>query len=366
MKFGARVIMAAMGLCISFVRAQGDGATDALPIAETPNTLLPCEPASQGWKLLHTTGSTATFDSNFTQWISGNTTNTALPTSWTYQASDQTIYSAQGTPDLRSEWLVTAPGNFDFRMTFRNSGNDGIFYKMLARGQYAWSVGIEYAIDNNVNAGKQSAGAVYDMWAPNPTASQAYNSYASGKWNQARIVTKGDSVEHWLNNRRVGKYKLWDAAFLAARANSKWSSDNSMGQNTDGCQCKVPQGYFGFQGDHDGTWHMRDIRIVMNDANVKLGPAGPCNTTGMGAVPAAKTFGYTLERLPGALRLNVREGSATKAEVKSLDGKSAALAVIEENGAAVVVRDWKQSGLYFLRLSMRGGNAPHRIKIFLP
>ena len=355
-----------MSLGVSLARAQGDGATDALPIAETPNTLLPCEPASQGWKLLHTTGSKNTFDSNYTQFISGNTTNTALPTSWTYQASDQTIYSSGGTPDLRTEWEVDAPGNFDYRMTYRNSGNDAIFYKMLTRGSYAWSVGIEFAIENNVNAGKQSAGSVFDMWAPNPPASQIYNSYASGKWNQARIVVKGDSVEHWLNNRRVGRYKLWDATYLAARSNSKWSGDNNMGQATAGCQCKVPRGYMGFQGDHDGTWHMRDVRILMNDANVKLGPVGPCNPTGIDANPAVKSLSYSLERMPGALRLNIREGAAAKAEVTALDGKTAAVAAIEKNGAAVLVRDWKQSGIYFLRVSMRGGKAEHRVKIFLP
>ena len=361
-----RVLLIALGLSVSLVRAQGDGLQDQVPIATEANTLLPCESKAQGSKLLHTTGSKATFDSNYTEWLSGNTTNTALPNSWTYQASDQTIYSAGGTPDLRTEKMVDAPGNFDYRMTYRNSGNDAIFYKMLTRGSFAWSVGVEFAIENNVNAGKQSAGSVFDIWAPTPPASQNYNSYASGKWNQARIVVKGDSVEHWLNNRRVGRYKMWDATFKAARANSKWASDDNMGQNTPGCQCKVPQGYIGFQGDHDGTWHMRDVRILMNDEFVKLGPVGPCTVNIDEDLAKAGKLSYKLEMLPGLVRLSLREGLAAKVDVTTLNGRSSARALVENNGATVSVRDWKQPGVYFLRVSMRDSKYERKVKLVLP
>jgi hypothetical protein len=358
---------------VSLAVAQGDGATDNIPISNVANSLLPCEPASQGWKLLHTTGSINTFDQNFTQWISGNNSNTTLPTSWVYRSQDSTVYSAGGTPDLRSEWQVDDPGSFDLRMTYRNSGNDAIFYKMLTRGSFAWSVGIEYAIENNVNAGKQSAGSVFDIWAPTPPASQIYNSYASGKWNQARIVAKGDSVEHWLNNRRVGRYKMWDANWNNARANSKWSEDNNMGQNTNGCRCMVPRGFVGFQGDHNGTWHIRDFRILMNAANVKTGPIAPAGTQNPCTTPtsimergsAQNGLTYSLERSQGTIRLNLKEIIAKKAEVIGLDGKVAAITSIERGGSSVLIQKWTQSGIFVFRI-LADGNVTYREKIFLP
>jgi hypothetical protein len=357
-----------VGITASLIMGQGDGLQDNIPIPSVANTLLPCEPASEGWRLLHRTGSRETFDSNFTQYIGGNYTNTALPTSWTYRSQDSTSYAAGGTPDLRSEFRGD---DFDVRMTYRNSGNDAIFYKMLPRGGSAWDVAIEYAIDTNVNAGKQSAGSVFDMWAPTPPASQIYNSYASGKWNHARIVAKGDSVEHWLNNRRVGRYRFWDANWRNAMANSKWNNSTQLAQNTQGCQCMVQNGFLvGFQGDHDGTYHIRDFRI--KTTNVRMGavaPTGqqnPCTNPIGVREKISEKLGYSTERVPGAFRLNLRGAQANHAELLSLDGRALGHITLEKNGESILIRGWKQTGIYFLAISTINGKTVHREKIFLP
>jgi hypothetical protein len=145
---------------VSWAAAQ----TQNLPEPGQANTLITgnqCagqDEASMGFQLLHTSGSRNTFESNFTQWISGNTSNTALPTNWTYRNEDSSIYASGGTPDIRSERTFQ---NFEWRLSYRNSGNDGLFYKMLTRGSAAWSVGVEFGIDNNTSQAnrKITAGA---------------------------------------------------------------------------------------------------------------------------------------------------------------------------------------------------------------
>jgi hypothetical protein len=318
--------------------------------------------AAMGFEQLHTTGSRNTFESHFTQWISGNNSNTALPTNWTYRTQDSSIFADGNTPDIRSEKTFQ---NFELRLSYRNSGNDGIFYKMLTRGSFAWSVGVEFGIDNNTSQAnrKITAGAAYDIFEPAPPASQWYNSYASGKWNQVRIVSKGDSVEHWVNNIKVVGYRYWNARWNSAVAASKWNNSNDFAQNTAGCRCMVVNGFVGFQGDHDGDWHLRNIRLTSDTAHIKFGPAN-CVVTDVRAERASEKQNYSLERLPGSLRLQLLEETASKAEVLGLDGRIAADVILQEKGQSLLVRKWKSPGIYLIRVTLTHG-AVRNIKVFL-
>jgi hypothetical protein len=235
------------------------------------------EDSARGWTLLFDGRSRASFDGGFANWVSGDTANTALDASWTYSQSDSAMATGGTATDIRSEKLYR---DFDLRFSYR-SEKKGVFYKMLTRGSMPWHTAAEFAVDDNTAISpKTTAGALFDMFAPNPPASQVYRSYASGQWNFVRIVAKGDSVEHWLNNVKVVAYRFWDARWNAAIPAGKWAASNDFAQATPGCKCMVQNGYVGFQGsDGPGNWRLRNLRINGDSAAVRLGavacPDGP-------------------------------------------------------------------------------------------
>jgi hypothetical protein len=285
-----------------------------------------------------------------------------LPSSWTYRAQDSSIYSAGGTSDIRSEFLAR---DFDFRFSYRNSGNDGVFYKTLTRGSYAWAVGVEYAIDNRVNTtSKMTAGAVYDLIQPDPPAGETYRSYVSGRWNFVRIVQKGDSVEHWLNNVRVLGYKFWGDGWQKYLENSLWWGSRDFAQNFPGCKCQVIDGYLGFQGDHDGTWHLRNLRYNSNSEHIRLGPVhlNGCGTGIAEARPRSRE--HSLERIPRGWRIRLPKAAAS-AHIFGLDGKSAGQVQILEGGRVLIIRGTK-AGLHYLRAQDAKGKSLTGAGIAIP
>jgi hypothetical protein len=194
-----------------------------------------------------------------------NASNTTLSTGWTTDSAGS-IVTAGNTSNIRS---TRTYGNFDFRMEYRNDGNQGIIYRHLLTGDAAWQTGVEFAVNNDSNKTKASPGAAYDLYAPSPNA---YSVYGSGKWNSARIVAVGDSVEHWMNGVKVVGYKYHSPAWWTAYSASKWESLQTMsfkvpGNKTEGY---ITEGYLGLEGDHGGKWQIRNIRI--NSTNPKLGP----------------------------------------------------------------------------------------------
>ena len=73
-----------------------------------------------------------------------------------------------------------------------------------------------------------------------------------GEWNQARIVIKGDSVQHWLNGTEVAHYALGSADFNERVAKSKFRQWPRFG--------KASKGYIALQ-DHGDWVAYRNIKI---------------------------------------------------------------------------------------------------------
>ena len=349
------------------------GQTQTLPPPKPANTLLTStqcpgqDEAAMGFKLLG--GSIANFEANFAQWIQNNSTNTALPSGWSYAAGDSTIVSTGSTSDLRSEKTYV---DFDLRLSYKNDGNQGIFYKMLTTGPTTYDTGVEFAIENVVDVAnkKTTVGAAYDMFAPNPPASQVYNPFttlAASKWNDVRIVVKGDSVEHWLNNVKIVSYKFWKAPWNAAFNASKWVGEAPLiySQNTSGCKCTVVNGYIGFQGGHGGKWSLRNMRITGDSASVKLGPA---NCGSIGILDHERLSGniFSLERTQGSVRLRLKDGMfVTKAEVMGLNGHVVGKAQIENKGTSLLLHKSKSPGIYIVSMTLNSDQIVNA-KVFLP
>jgi hypothetical protein len=60
-----------------------------------------------------------------------------------------------------------------------------------------------------------------------PAADKPYRE--AGEWNQSRIVVRGNTVEHWLNGRKVLTYQAGSDEVKAGVAKSKFAKEPGFG-----------------------------------------------------------------------------------------------------------------------------------------
>ena len=335
-------------------------------LSQTPNQLSEVE-RCQGFTSLFD-GNIATFRNQFVNYIRGQDNNTNLEATWSLDATTQAVtITNNNTADIRSK---TKYRDFDLRMVYKNTGNQGFYYRFSTVAPSAYESGVELAIDNNATPAegpKSSAGAAYDMWAPSSYTYKAYNT-AEASWNELRVVVKKDSVEHWMNGTKVVGFRYHSTAWWSAYENSKWKgvATYSMKVAGDRGGGYIDEGYIGFQGSHGGKWYIRNLRIVSDTAKVKMGPVvTTCTPVSIGSEAGRRTFVSTAERLNGSLRIRFTEMAARKVTVSGLDGRVIPLVTrIEDRGEAVVLSGWKQSGIYLLRTT-GADHSVHHEKIFL-
>ena len=109
--------------------------------------------------------------------------------------------------------------SLEFRVT--KGANSGIKYFILP----GTTLGCEFQIlddENHPDAkqgknGNRLQGSLYDVIPPKNKKDKPI-----GKWNHARIVSKGNHVEHWLNGRKVVEFERGSDAFKALVAESKF------------------------------------------------------------------------------------------------------------------------------------------------
>lgn len=73
-----------------------------------------------------------------------------------------------------------------------------------------------------------------------------------GEWNRSRIIVRGPVVEHWLNGKRVLRYRLDSEETKAALAQSKFKNAPGFGDKI--------KGHILLTNHNDETWY-RHIRI---------------------------------------------------------------------------------------------------------
>ena len=119
--------------------------------------------------------------------------------------------------ELSVEWKV-APGS-----------NSGIKYFVLEDRDSA--IGHEYQLidderhpDAKVGPHRQTA-ALYDVLAASDRPTKP-----AGEWNTTRIVVRGQTVEHWLNGKKVLQYELNSPALNAAIEKSKFKGNERFGK----------------------------------------------------------------------------------------------------------------------------------------
>lgn len=142
--------------------------------------------------------------------------------------------------------------DLDWKIT--NGANSGILYGVTeATSETYWS-GPEYQIndDPHHDDGKvpvTSAGALYDLLAPNETKRLK----PTGDWNTTRIISRGGHVEHWLNGSKILEYE-WDSPALRALISKTKFSNRILFM-------KEPNGYLALQHHGAEVW-FRNLRII--------------------------------------------------------------------------------------------------------
>ena len=120
----------------------------------------------------------------------------------------------------------------DFRLT--DAANSGIKYFFDPKVNGGTTLEYQVLDEKHPDAakgrdGNRKVGSFYDVMPavgakPKPV----------GEWNTALIVSKGKSVEHWLNGEKVVAFERGSEAFRAAVAQSKFSKFPNWGEQASG------------------------------------------------------------------------------------------------------------------------------------
>jgi cytochrome c len=196
-------------------------ATMEVPPAPPANQLTDAE-KSAGWRLL--------FDGQSTDAWRGYRKE-AMPSGWTVE--DGALARVGGGGDI-----ITKESFKDFELSLdwkvSQGGNSGIFYRVSEDLPIGYLTGPEMQVLDNERHpdGRNaltSAGSAYAMFAPTTDVTRP-----AGRWNRARLVVKGNHVEHWLNGEKIVEYELNSPDWEAAWAGSKFKDQKRYGREKEG------------------------------------------------------------------------------------------------------------------------------------
>ena len=140
----------------------------------------------------------------------------------------------------------------ELQWKLQSGGNSGIFYFATEEGDYIWQSAPEMQVlDNTAHPDRArkvtSAGALYDLIAPLDDATKTL-----GEFNQVKIISKDDHIEHWLNGKKLLEYEYGSNEIRDLISKSKFKDMPYF--------AKANSGRIGLQGDHGEVWY-RNIRI---------------------------------------------------------------------------------------------------------
>jgi hypothetical protein len=173
----------------------------------------------------------------------------SAPAGW--QAVDGALTRVGGGGDIITSEQF---GDFELALEWKvgPAGNSGVFYRVTESAEESYHTGIEMQVlDDAGHADGQSrltsAGSLYGLYpAPAGVVKPA------GQWNSARILVRGNHVEHWLNGQQVVEAELWSPDWNTRLAASKFTEWPGYARAT--------RGHIGLQ-DHGDRVAYRNIKI---------------------------------------------------------------------------------------------------------
>lgn len=165
--------------------------------------------------------------------LDGWTTQDGKPVTQGWEIVDGAIHLKKD--GRRAGNIVTAQEFGDFDLSFEwkiaERGNSGLKYRVRTYGNKV--LGCEYQIYDDEGrkvSPKNSAGALYDLYEPN----EAKQLKPPGEYNTARIVVRGDHIEHWLNGQLIVSATVGDDQWQRRIAASKFNDVPDFARNPRG------------------------------------------------------------------------------------------------------------------------------------
>lgn len=206
-----------------------------------------------GWQLL--------FDGETTKEWTGTKGKGFPEKGWVTEDGILTVLGSTGEDHSSGGDIITKNqySNFELSLEFKipKGANSGIKYFVVndfpnQEGNY---LGLEYQIiddENHADAklgvnGNRTMASLYDLIPAEKTKMKPV-----GEWNQAKIIVKGNHVEHWLNGSKVLEYERGSGEFRKLVAASKYKNLKGFGEMT--------AGHILLQG-HGDTVHYKNIKI---------------------------------------------------------------------------------------------------------
>jgi len=217
---------------------------------------------SAGWKLL--------FDGKTTKGWRGAKLDHFPKFGWEIKDGILTVLESGGDESRNGGDIVTIDKYSDFELwvdfKITAGANSGIKYfvnTMLNKSEGS-AIGLEYQLlddqrhpdaKKGSHQGSRTLASLYDLI-------KAENKHPSpiGQWNHARVSSKANHVEHWLNGRKVLEYERKSDRYRKLVAESKYKTWPSFGESE--------QGNILLQ-DHGNRVSFRNIKIRLLDKNKK-------------------------------------------------------------------------------------------------
>jgi 3-keto-disaccharide hydrolase len=218
----------------------------AIPLATRP-TAAAQKSADGGWISL--------FDGKSTTGWRGYKKEDATDSRWKVQDGTLTLPADDGKDTHGARDIITTETFDRFDLTWEwkiaAGGNSGLKYFVLEDMPSA--IGHEYQLidderhpDAKVGPKRQTA-SLYDVLVPENRKMKP-----AGEWNTSRVVVRGATVEHYLNDSRVLTYELDSPALKSAIQASKFKDVARFG--------KLQKGHILLQDHGNQVWY-RNIKI---------------------------------------------------------------------------------------------------------